>query len=229
MWWSGRHVQVVHFRGLANMYVESHSESKIVAYINTPEFLVYLKSLDTLGTTTPNLPVAIINTLRAIYHGIRVDLGVISPNQIYNSPTRFNASIATLPDPGTDTFNVRPSRDAVGNVNLSNPIYTVHVPDILYLTPQFTLKPMAQAITAVFVSTFTMLSAIWSVFNFVASSIMKAKSKSGRDQHLMYLVFRCWFLLHGLLLVGRIGWCGGDALLVVADVFISCLIGSQWS
>jgi hypothetical protein len=71
-------------------------------------------------------------------------------------------------------------RDAIGKVDLSNSTYTVHVPDILYLTPVFKQKPLGQAISAVFVSTFSMLSAIWATFTLVASAIVTARSKPGK-------------------------------------------------
>ena len=112
----------------------------------------------------------------ALYHAIRLDLGIILPNQIYNNSIRFNNSIVNF-DSGTGTRAAR----AAGrpNVDLSQPVYSVHVPDILYLTPLFTLKPMPQAIAAVFVATFSMLSAVWAIFNFVTSSFVTARSKHG--------------------------------------------------
>jgi hypothetical protein len=125
-----------------------------------------------------------------MYHGIRLDLGVIRPNQIYNSSTRFNASIANLPDKSSYVSQSRFLREAIDNVDISKSNYSVHVPVILYLTPQFKRKPVEQAIAAVFISTFTMLSAIWKAFNFVASSVVKERSKSGRD-HILKLCICC--------------------------------------
>jgi hypothetical protein len=33
------------------------------------------------------------NTVIAFYHAIRLDLGIVRPNQIYSSPARFNETI----------------------------------------------------------------------------------------------------------------------------------------
>lgn len=71
----------------------------------------------------------------------------------------------------------------------------MHVPDLLYLTPLFKLKQPAQAITAVFVSTFTMLSAIWAIFNTVATSVIVRRSEHGMHMGLNLdldmLIFWC--------------------------------------
>ena len=138
--------------------------------------------------TSPDLAVTLNNTFKALYHAIRLDLGVIRPYQIYNNSTQFNASIADyvphekqLQDEAHElgARAARASRDYFDHVDLSNHTYSVHVPDILYLTSVFKLKPLPQAIAAVFVATFSMLSAIWAVFNFVASSFVTARSKHG--------------------------------------------------
>jgi len=134
---------------------------------------VFLGSIDEISSTSV-LPLAINNTLTALYHAIRLDLGVIRPNQIYNSPTKFNASIV---DVGSGSHKARAARDAINPVDLSSSTHSVHVPDILYLTPVFKLKPIAQAITAVFVSAFSMLTAIWAIFNFVASTLVTRSDK----------------------------------------------------
>ena len=125
------------------------------------------------------------NVLKALYHGIRLDIGVIRPNQIYNSPTQFNASIGELIDgiPNgyeTSANMLRAQRDAVGNINLSRPPYNQRVPKVLYLTSGFTRKPLGQAIAAVFVATFSMMTALWHTVNFIASSLVTARSKQGQ-------------------------------------------------
>jgi hypothetical protein len=148
-------------------------------------FLVFLGSIDKISSTSV-LPLAINNTLTALYHAIRLDLGVIRPNQIYNLPAQFNASIV---DVGSGSHKARAARDAINPVDLSSSTYSVHVPDILYLTPVFKLKPISQAITAVFVSAFSMLTAIWALFNFVASALVTRSHKNG-----LGLVFVCLIL-----------------------------------
>jgi hypothetical protein len=131
------------------------------------------------------LAIAINNTLKAIYQGIRLDLGVIRRNQIFNSSAQFNASIVdfTLPDGSASAAGrARVARGAFSNFDLSNTTYSAHVPDVLYLTPVLKLKPMAQAITAVFVSTHSMLLAIWGAFSLIASYFATSRSKHGEDQ-----------------------------------------------
>lgn len=66
----------------------------------------------------------------------------------------------------------------------------MHVPDVLYLTPVFKLKPMYQAVAAVFVSAHPMLIVLWVVFNFVASSIVIARSKRGMVRVFVCLILR---------------------------------------
>ena len=144
-------------------------------------FLGNLQSIDSFGMGT-SLSTALNNTLRAIYHAVRLDLGVIRPNQIYNSSARFNASIANLTFP--TSFNIASFvsstfayRAGIGNVDLSNATYSVHVPNILYYTPAFKMKLLPQAIAAVFVSTFSMLLASWHAFNFVTSCFVKSQAR----------------------------------------------------
>jgi hypothetical protein len=74
-------------------------------------------------------------------------------------------------------YGARAGRDAVGNVDLSN--FTSHVPRVLYLKPMLKRKPLGQAIAAVFVSTFSMITAIKAVFTFVASSFVTVACKRG--------------------------------------------------
>jgi hypothetical protein len=124
--------------------------------------------------------VALNNTFKALYHAVRLDLGVIRPNQIYNNSTRFNASIADLGlEPHWQSGSRYARHAGRPNIDLSDPTYSVHVPDILYLTPLFKLKPLPQAIAAVFVATFSMLSAAWAIFNFITSSVVTARCKHG--------------------------------------------------
>jgi hypothetical protein len=136
----------------------------------------------TFANAPEDFPALTYNVLRALYHGIRLDLGVIRPNQIYNSPTRFNASISTIPlPPGVSKADIaRSKRDAVGNVDLSTPPYNQRTPKLLYLTSVFTPKPLGQAIAAVFVATFSMMTALWHIVNFIASSLVTTRSKQGQ-------------------------------------------------
>ena len=136
-----------------------------------------------------------------MYHAVRLDLGVIRPNQIYNSSARFNASITNLtfpsnPDIPSFASSTLATRAKIDNVDLSNTTYSVHVPNILYYTSVFKIRPMPQAIAAVFVSTFSMLLASWHAFNFVTSSFVitqakpQARSKYGKGHVLVLLCTR---------------------------------------
>ena len=118
-----------------------------------------------------------------MYHGVRLDIGVIRPNQIYNSPTRFNASISALSesDGSNPAANIlRTQREAVGEIDLSKPPYNKRVPKVLYLTSVLTPKPLGQATAAVFVAAFSMITALWHVVNFIASSLVTGRSKLGQ-------------------------------------------------
>jgi hypothetical protein len=136
------------------------------------------------------------NILKAVYHGVRLDIGVIRPNQIYNSPTRFNASISELSPASisadwsivTRANELRAERDAVGSVDLSRPPYNQRAPKVLYLTSVLTPKPLGQAIAAVFVATFSMITALWHIVNFIASSLVTARSKQGQYESPCWIV-----------------------------------------
>jgi hypothetical protein len=128
---------------------------------------------------------SINDSLILLYNAIRLDLGVIRPNQIYNDSAKYNATVGGHASVVAPNF-MQDMLDTISHVNLSDPTYSVHVPLVLYLTPVFKLKPLPQAITAVFVATFSMLSAIWAVFNFTASSFVTRRSKHG--QHLVFFV-----------------------------------------
>ncbi|KIM74290.1 hypothetical protein PILCRDRAFT_14552 [Piloderma croceum F 1598] len=89
-----------------------------------------------LVNAPPQFPALNNNALQALYHAVRLDLGIIRPNQIYNSPSRFNASISEIRADSTGygfTNETCIQRDSVGYVDLSN--WSKRVPKILYLTP----------------------------------------------------------------------------------------------
>jgi hypothetical protein len=134
-----------------------------------------------LAGAPPHFPELCNNALQALYHAVRLDLGIIRPNQIYNSPVRFNASISNIyPNGNRGANGARMQRDTVGYVDLSKS--PKRVPRILYLTSVMKQKPLGQAITAVFVATFTMLSAVWKVGSFITSSFVGSRSKQGQHK-----------------------------------------------
>ena len=155
-------------------------EHEVPDYANKISATVDQLFNETFTNVLEDFPTRTFNFLRAIYHGIRLDLGIIRPNQIFNSPTRFNASIHRLLHTYS-AVNVRSRRDAVGNVDLSTPPANQRVPKILYLTSVFTPKRLGQAIAAVFVATFSMITALWHIVNFIASSLVTARSEKGQN------------------------------------------------
>lgn len=141
--------------------------------------------LSALETTFQNL-------FQVSYHLIRRDLGVILENQINSSPEMFNRSIAPvevpqsiLDDPNTPFDTIKAStantmRAATSNDTMMaqwrNSILamtdTDRVPVFEYLRPVPRLKPLGSAITSVFVSTFAMVSTVWTIFSFVARAFV---------------------------------------------------------
>jgi hypothetical protein len=136
------------------------------------------------------------NAFQSLYHLSRLELGVIVENQIYTSPEMYNRSISpvyvpdiegaanTLPShiPASAYSNANISRASTSNATLmSEWISSVRsfndsdrVPVMLYLRSVPQLKPMGSAITSVFVSTFAMVSALWSIFNVVAGAYARS-------------------------------------------------------
>ncbi|KAJ7716791.1 hypothetical protein B0H14DRAFT_3631860 [Mycena olivaceomarginata] len=147
---------------------------------NTGSF-ISTKALDGLAgqlgnVSTPDFTSIFQNVFQVIYHLIRVDLGVILDNQIYNSPQMFNLSImpVNFPAPNQGFGSCANwSRAATSNSTLMEQwkdgvaLYQTsdRVPVMDYLRPVPRLKPLGSAITSVFVSTFAMLSALWTIFS----------------------------------------------------------------
>ena len=105
----------------------------------------------TFGNLSDDLGVACQNVLEAVYHLVRLDLGVVLENQIYNS----NA-----------TLTMAALHKEVEFFKTSD-----RVPVMQYLRSTPRIKPLGSAITSVFVSTFAMLSALWTIFSIVAGAL----------------------------------------------------------
>ncbi|KAJ7311656.1 hypothetical protein DFH08DRAFT_1087731 [Mycena albidolilacea] len=123
------------------------------------------------------------NVFQAIYHLVRLDLGVIFDNQIYNSPQMFNLSIMPVNPPASyGSSSTNESRAATSNSTLMAQwrqrvaFYqnSDRVPIIDYLRPVPRLKPLGSAITSVFVSTFAMFSALWTIFSLGAGALARS-------------------------------------------------------
>ncbi|KAJ7166201.1 hypothetical protein C8R46DRAFT_1219951 [Mycena filopes] len=133
------------------------------------------------------------NLFQCLYHLARLELGIIVENQIFNSPLMFNKSISTVYTPSiiatkfivaandsrASTSNTTLMKEWADIVHIFNT--TDRVPVINYLRPVPHLKPLGSALTSVFVSTFAMVSVLWTVFSLVAG-IIAARSEKGSTQ-----------------------------------------------
>ncbi|KAF9026874.1 hypothetical protein BDZ89DRAFT_1067360 [Hymenopellis radicata] len=133
------------------------------------------------------------NAFQAIYHLIRLDLGVIRENQMYTSAAAYHRSISAVPlfsrfaqingtaVPATvlsggimprpfDSYANITRADRATESYLSygwDEALDVRVPSVIYLRPVFRQKPTASAAASVFVSTFAMVSALWKLFTLI--------------------------------------------------------------
>ncbi|KAJ7798710.1 hypothetical protein B0H14DRAFT_3544229 [Mycena olivaceomarginata] len=133
------------------------------------------------NVSTPDFTSAFQNVFQAIYHLVRLDLGVIIDNQIYNAPQMFNLSIMPVNISHSSSSYANGYRATTSNSTLMAQwrervaFYNTsdHVPVMDYLRPVPRLKPLGSAITSVFVSTFTMLSALWTIFSLGAGALAR--------------------------------------------------------
>ncbi|KAJ7315815.1 hypothetical protein DFH08DRAFT_820386 [Mycena albidolilacea] len=139
--------------------------------------------LDLDNSTMTALKVMLQNTFQSLYHLVRPELGVVLENQIYASPQMYNDSISGVffPHgyfPGLVGSTANFSRQLTSNGTLMaewaatvrNFNRSDRVPVMLYARPAPRLKPLGSAITSVFVSTFAMLSVLWTTFNIIAAA-----------------------------------------------------------
>ncbi|KAJ6479159.1 hypothetical protein C8R45DRAFT_1156804 [Mycena sanguinolenta] len=135
------------------------------------------------NTSLSMLDPAYRNLIQTFYHLVRVDLGVILQNQIYKSPEMFNSTIIST---GIFESWANKARNLTLNTTLMAQWHeevefyqnNERVPQLEYLRSVPRLKPQGSAVTSVFVSTFAMLSVIWTVFTLVAGAI--ARKHSGK-------------------------------------------------
>ncbi|KAJ6484819.1 hypothetical protein C8R45DRAFT_1075197 [Mycena sanguinolenta] len=134
-----------------------------------------------------NLGIAYGNIFQAVYHLVRLDLGVILENQIYNSPEMFNRTIMPVDTGGWDIGNR--TRDSTSNTTYMAQWQkeveffenNTRVPLLEYVRSVPRLKPPGSAVTSVFVSTFAMLSVMWTVFSLVAAALARKHSGNAAD------------------------------------------------
>ncbi|KAF7336502.1 hypothetical protein MSAN_02304900 [Mycena sanguinolenta] len=125
------------------------------------------------------------NVIQTHYHLVRLDLGVILENQIYNSPEMFNRTIKPLDGKfsGANSWTNK-GRNWTSNATLMAQWQqdvkffqnNTRVPPLEYLRSVPRLKPLGSAVTSVFVSTFAMLSVMWTVFSLVAGALARKRS-----------------------------------------------------
>ncbi|KAK7046371.1 hypothetical protein R3P38DRAFT_69472 [Favolaschia claudopus] len=130
------------------------------------------------------------NVYQTLFHTLRLELGVILPNQIFASPQMFNDSIISIFKPAAFK-SVAMSFDTITNARASTTNKTVlaqwkdmvdyynttdRVPVMEYSRTVPRLKPLGSAITSIFVATFAMLSSIWTIFSLVAGALAKMYS-----------------------------------------------------
>ncbi|KAF7336505.1 hypothetical protein MSAN_02305200 [Mycena sanguinolenta] len=134
-----------------------------------------------------NISISDLNTenlLQTVYHLVRVDLGVILENQIYNSPEMFNRSISPLDLGVYGPSEANVARNLTSNTTLMAQWQrdaeffqnNTRVPPLEYLRSVPRLKPLGSAVTSVFVSTFAMISVMWTVFSLVAGALARKYS-----------------------------------------------------
>ncbi|KAK7036351.1 hypothetical protein R3P38DRAFT_2518066 [Favolaschia claudopus] len=119
------------------------------------------------------------NMFQSTFHYLRLELGNIHPNLIYASPDVYNQTISLPVAAGRFAGDVNSYRAQMANetfffqvlkvVELFNT--TARVPVMEYSRTIPRLKPLGSAMTSVFVSTFAMLSTIWTVFSLVAGAL----------------------------------------------------------
>ncbi|KAJ6564032.1 hypothetical protein B0H19DRAFT_1258545 [Mycena capillaripes] len=121
------------------------------------------------------------NTFQSLYHLVRLELGVILENQIYASPQMYNDSILDVAP--VDLAKI--SRVSTSNATLMSEWQATvrsfnnsdRAPVMLYVRPVPRLKPLGSAITGVFVSTFAVLSVLWTIFNIVAGAFAGSRTE----------------------------------------------------
>ncbi|KAK7008546.1 hypothetical protein R3P38DRAFT_2791515 [Favolaschia claudopus] len=121
------------------------------------------------------------NLFQIMYHLVRSDLGVVFNNQIFDSADMFNKSILALDVPAdliTYEVLLLARSDLLRLIQcglLLEPNDDGRVAE--YLRPVSRRKSLGSAIVAVFVATFTMLSAVWTIFGLVAQGLVKVSQQ----------------------------------------------------
>ncbi|KAF7374215.1 hypothetical protein MSAN_00303800 [Mycena sanguinolenta] len=138
------------------------------------------------------------NLLQTVYHLVRVDLGVILDNQICISPEMFNRTI--MPIEVANFFSSakearKLTSDATVMAQWQQDVEffrnNTRVPSLEYLRSVPRLKPLGSAVTSIFVSTFAMLSVMWTVFSLVAGTLARKHSAAHDTMGKKHTVEQC--------------------------------------
>lgn len=133
------------------------------------------------------------NTLQSLYHVVRLELGIILENQIYLVAGMYNRSISDVYVPSfieaddgvmDELTAANDSRRETSNATVMAKWVqcvevferSARVPVMPYLRPIPRLKPLGSAVTSVFVSTFAMLSVLWTIFGIIAGAFAKERA-----------------------------------------------------
>ncbi|KAF9008573.1 hypothetical protein BDZ89DRAFT_1048151 [Hymenopellis radicata] len=116
------------------------------------------------------------NVFQGVYHYIRRDLGIHSPNQIWASRAMFNKTIQAISTTEHPSLSWQ-ANELRSNYSAWTPWDMEHdecvkTPQIFYSRWTYRRKSLGSAITNVFVATFTMLAAIWKLFSFIAGLVI---------------------------------------------------------
>ncbi|KAF7343607.1 hypothetical protein MSAN_01981200 [Mycena sanguinolenta] len=204
-------------------------ESWLLPPTSLPMQIADLLAQSSLGNISlSTLNIAYENLFQTFYHLIRLDLGVIVDNQIYNSPEMFNRTITPL-DTGDSWANKL--RNLTSNVALMVKWLeeveffqnNTRVPPLEYFRSVPRLKPLGSAVTSVFVSTFAMLSVLWTVFSLVAGGLARKHDGEAPNDALgmkaTHEQFRTWHkrLESGVKGTGYISFQSGVGLTCVSE------------
>ncbi|KAJ7207559.1 hypothetical protein GGX14DRAFT_635518 [Mycena pura] len=178
--------------------------------LNTPANIsdVFKYAMEIQENVAENFSAGCQNIFQALYHLVRLDLGVILENQIYNSPEIYNHTIQSYDlradmygdynhpsiwgDPGLRGLTSNATFMAAWQKQVDFFKTSDRVPVLQYLRSTPRIKPLGSAITSVFVSTFAMLSALWTIFSIVAGALAGIHNVNTRqDEHMPSPELQC--------------------------------------
>ncbi|KIY63121.1 hypothetical protein CYLTODRAFT_414253 [Cylindrobasidium torrendii FP15055 ss-10] len=104
-----------------------------------------------------------------LYHSIRLDLGIVEPNLIFNSSEMMRQLIGDFRD---SSITIQ-ERQHIEDLN-----QTVHTPSFSYSRSVWRRKPIGSAIVSVYTATFTIISLVWTIFSLTAAFLAGVRDDS---------------------------------------------------